>query len=464
MQKSSKLDRSFYKKVLLIAIPIIIQNGITQFVSLLDNIMVGSVGQLPMAGVSVSNQLLLVFNLCIFGACSGAGIFTAQFHGNQDHASIRYTFRFKIIACIIITALGATVFLVGGRLLIGLFLQGEGSPENAAAILDFGWGYLLIMLIGLLPFAITNTYSSTLRECGQTMVPMVGGVCAVLTNLSLNYVLIFGHFGLPAMGAKGAAIATVISRFVELAVVVIWTHSHRKQHPFVKGVYRSLYIPGKLLLRIVGKATPLIGNEFLWASGMTFLSQCYSTCGLDVVPAITIADVIKNLSSVVQMAMGNAVGILMGQLMGSGASRQEVQSKNRKLIILAVAAGVAFGGLLAVAAPFFPQIYNAEDTTDAIRQLATRLIWIYAVMMPFNAFTLSAYFTLRSGGKTLVTFLFDSCFVWCVIAPAAFCLSRFTDLPILPLFAICQGADILKTIIGAWLVGQGKWIRNLANS
>ena len=451
-------DRAFLKKVLLIAVPIIIQNGITQFVSLLDNIMVGTVGQLPMSGVAIANQLILIFNLCVFGATSGAGIFTAQFHGKGDHEGIRHSFRFKIIVCLVVTALALTVFSLFGQPLIGLFLTGEGDPADAALTLAYGMDYLQIMLIGLLPFAITNAYSTTLRECGQTVVPMAGGVAAVLTNLGLNYVLIFGHLGFEPMGVRGAAIATVISRYVELAIVAAWTHLHGREHPFIHGAYNSLYIPGTLLGKIAKKGLPLLANEFLWISGMTILSQCYSTCGLAVVPAVNIADVIKNLSSVVHMAIGNAVGIIMGQLMGSGAPEDEVRSANRKVITLAVLAGLLFGVVLAVAAPFFPRLYNVSDE---VRTLAQRMIWVYAVMMPFNAFTLSSYFTLRSGGQALVTFLFDSCFVWGVVVPLAFCLSRFTTLAILPLYAICQGTDILKTGLGAWMVGQGKWIRNL---
>ena len=451
-------DRAFLKKVLLIAVPIIIQNGITQFVSLLDNIMVGSVGQLPMSGVAIANQLTMIFNLCVFGATSGAGIFTAQFHGKGDHDGIRHSFRFKIIVCLAVTALALTLFTLFGQPLIGLFLTGEGDPADAALTLAYGMDYLRIMLIGLLPFALTNAYSTTLRECGQTVVPMVGGVAAVLTNLGLNYVLIFGHFGFAPMGVRGAAIATVISRFVELAIVVIWTHCHSKEHPFIKGAFQSLYIPSALLAKIAQKGLPLLANEFMWISGMTVLSQCYSTCGLAVVPAVNIADVIKNLSSVVYMAIGNAVGILMGQLMGSGAPEGEVRSANRKLITLAVLAGVLFGALLAAAAPFFPRLYNVSAE---VRLLSTQMILVYAVMMPFNAFTLSSYFTLRSGGQALVTFLFDSCFVWCVVVPLAFCLSRFTALTILPLYILCQATDVLKTGLGAWMVGQGKWIRNL---
>ena len=224
------------------------------------------------------------------------------------------------------------------------------------------------------------------------------------------------------------------------------------------GVYRSLYIPGKLLKDITVKGMPLLVNEFLWASGMAILSQCYSTCGLDVVPATNISSTLYNLGSVVFLSMGNSVGIIMGQMLGARTPEAEVRDTNRKLLVVSVLSGVVFGGLMASVSGLFPQIYN---TTDEIRSLATILICINALAMPFNSYTNATYFTLRSGGQTLVTFLFDSCFVWGVCVPLAFCLTRFVGISIIPLFAICQSLDLIKCCIGYIMIKQGKWIQNL---
>ena len=451
-------DRAFYRHVFSVAIPIIVQNGITNFVSMLDNIMVGQVGTLPMSGVSIVNGLIFVFNLCIFGASSGAGIFTAQFFGSHDDEGIRHTFRFKFLICCILSALGIALFLLGDRFLIGLYLTGEGDPAEAAEVLNYGVQYLHVMVWGFLPFALTNAYASTLKETGNTFVPMVAGIIATLTNLVGNYILIFGHFGAPQMGVQGAALATVISRFVELAIVAGWTHLNVEKNPFIAGIYRSFYLPGKLLKAITVKGMPLLVNEALWSSGMAILNQCYSTCGLDVVPAQNISSTLFQLGSVVFLSMGNAVGIIMGQMLGAGNPEAEVRDSNGQLLALSVAAGVVFGALMASVSGLFPQLYN---TTDTVRQLATWLICISAIMMPFNSYTNATYFTLRSGGQTMVTFLFDSCFVWGVVIPLAYCFSRFTDMPILPLYAICQGTDLLKSLIGAVMIKQGKWIQNL---
>ena len=451
-------DKAFYRRVLSVAIPIIIQNGISNFVNLLDNIMVGQVGTIPMSGVAIVNQLLFVFNLCVFGAASGAGIFTAQFCGSRDHEGIRHTFRFKIMVGLLLAALGIGIFLTAGTPLIQLYLTGEGSPEDVAQTLHYGLRYLHIMLIGLVPFALSNAYSSTLRETGQTVVPMAAGICAVLVNLAFNYILIFGKFGAPAMGVEGAAWATVISRYVELAIVAGWTHLNGSRNPFIRGAYRSAYIPGVLLKGIILKGMPLLVNEFLWSTGMAFMNQCYTTRGLDVVAANNISGTLWNLSSVVFLSMGNAVGIIMGQLLGAGTGRDKIKEENRKLVFTSVVSCLFFGGVMAALSGLFPMLYN---TSGDVRQLATQFILIGAVMMPFNSYTNASYFTLRSGGQTMVTFLFDSCFQWVVCVPLAFCLSRFTAMPIVPLYALCQATDFLKCAIGGWMLRQGKWIQNL---
>ena len=204
--------RSFYTMIFAIAMPIMVQNGITNFVSMIDNIMVGRVGTNEMSGVAIVNQLIMVFALCIFGGVAGAGIFTAQFHGARNIEGIRYTFRYKLIVISIIATLSIAVFYCFGDELIRLYLQGESGAEDAieethrqAKI------YLSYMLIGLPPFAISQAYGDTLRCVEETIIPMKAGIVSVCVNLSLNYVLIYGKFGVPALGVAGAAIATVIA-------------------------------------------------------------------------------------------------------------------------------------------------------------------------------------------------------------------------------------------------------------
>ncbi len=450
-------DKAFYKTMLAIAVPVMLQNGLTNLVSLLDNIMVGAVGTEQMSGVSIVNQLLFVFNLCIFGGLSGAGIYTAQFYGKNDQEGVRHTFRFKMVLVMILFVLGLGVFMTFGDKLIALYLQVGVYSGDIANTAQYGAVYLQVMLWGLLPFAIQQAYASNLRETGETILPMKAGIVAILVNLVFNYILIFGKFGAPAMGAKGAAVATVLSRYVECAIVVIWTHRHKDRVRFIVGAYKNFRVPGTLVKDFCQKGMPLLVNEFLWSAGMAMLTQSFSTRGLDVVAALNICTTIANLFNVVWLAMGTAISIIVGQNLGAGEFDKAEDSCWRS-ITFSVLSAIGVGILMAAAAPLFPAMYN---TTDAVRGLATGLLLVVAATGPIHAFCHGSYFTLRSGGKTWVTFLFDSAYLWVVSIPVARILSTGTAWHIVLVYAICQSIDIVKCILGYILLSRKVWLNRI---
>lgn len=450
-------DRAFYKMVLAVAVPIMIQNGITNFVGLLDNIMVGQIGTEQMSGVAIVNQLLMVYYLCIFGGLAGAGIFTAQYFGQKDDEGIRHTFRYKFWMALILTACAVLLLLFGGANLIQMYLNGSSDGGDLAAALYYGQRYLWVMLLGLPAFMLVQIYVSTLRECGETVVPMKAGVAAVIVNLLFNYVLIYGKLGLPALGVVGAAIATVLSRYVEAAIVIAWTHRHKEQNPYIVGIYRTLKVPKALIGKYFIKGAPLLINETLWSSGMAMLTQCYSVRGLSVIAGLNIANTINNVFNVVFIAMGDAVAIIIGQYLGAG-KMEEARDTDNKIIAFSVCCCIGIAVLMILVAPFFPRIYN---TTDDVRAVAAQFIIAQAIFMPQAAFMHATYFTLRSGGKTIITFLFDSVFVWCVSVPVAYFLSRFTMMSVIAIFAMVQIADWIKCVIGFVLVKKGVWLQNI---
>lgn len=450
-------DRAFYQKLFAIMTPVLIQNVITNFVSLLDNIMVGQVGTEPMSGVAIVNQLLFVFNLCIFGGLAGAGIFTAQFYGKSDDEGIRNTFRIKLYIAAGSVVLFLALFLSFGEQLIALFLHEGQENLNLEATLDYGREYLAVMLVQTVPFAMMQVYASTMRETGETLLPMKAGIIAVFVNLVFNYILIFGKLGAPAMGVVGAAIATVLARFVECFIVMYWTHRHRDRCPYITGAYRSLKVPSALVKQVIILGTPLLLNEIFWSAGMTVLNQCYSLRGLEVVSAVNISATVSNLFFCAFFSMGTTVSIIVGQLLGAGELEKAVD-EDTKLIAFSVALCFAVGLVMAMLAPLIPQIYN---TTDTVKRLASALLLVSAAMMPVNAFTNSAYFTLRSGGKTVITFVFDCVFVWVLSIPVAFILSRYTAMHILPMYIVVQALDIIKCAIGYDLLKKRKWVKNL---
>ena len=453
-------DKAFYRMVLAIAVPVMVQSGITQFVSLLDNLMVGRIGTEECGGVARANQLIFVFNLCIFGGLSGAGIFSAQFSGKNDVDGMRHVLRFKLYFVIAASVLGILILHFFGSPLISLFLH-EGSEEgDLVKTLNFGLDYLKIMLIGLPLYAVSQCYASSLKETGETFIPMIGSGTAVLVNLVFNYILIFGKFGFPVMGVKGAAIATVLSRVVELAIIAIWAHTHTKRFGFFSMFYSSFKVPKALTFDIIQKGSPLMFNELLWSRGMSTLTACYSMRGLATVNALNISSTVSNLCNVVFMAIGSSIAIIVGNLLGAGKF-EEARDTDRKIITMSVLGCFIFGSLLAVSAKYIPNLY---ETTDEVKSLATSFLLICAVSMPFNAFTHGCYFTLRSGGQTKITMAFDSCFVWVICIPLAYCLANFTSIPIIPMFIICTATELIKCVIGYFFVKSDRWVKNIVNN
>ena len=447
-------NRAFYKSLLAVAIPIIIQNSITNFISLLDNVMVGQIGTEQMSGVSIVNQLLFVFNLCIFGALSGAGLFGAQFFGNKEYENLRHTFRYKLVISAIIFTGAITLFLVAGEPLVSLYLHEGSETGDLALTLFYAKKYLAISLF---PFTVTQIYASSLREVKHTVPPMAAGIVGVCVNLSLNYVLIFGKLGAPAMGVEGAALATVISRFVECICVIVWTHTHTNKCPFIVGAYRSLRIPRKLVRSITVTGMPLLLNETLWAAGQAMLLQCYSLRGIATVSAMNISGIAFNTFSVLYFSMGTTISILVGHRLGEG-DLETAASDAKKMIAFSTLLGFISGTLIAICSLFLPDLYN---TTEEVRTLAVSFILTVAVSAPIQAILNASYFTLRSGGKTLLTFLFDSAYVWCFTIPLSWCVIRFTNLPVEWVYFMCYNSDIVRCVIGIVLVKRGIWLNDL---
>lgn len=447
-----------YKKTLLIAIPVMIQNLITNFVALIDNIMVGQVGTEQMSGVAIVNQILFVYNITIFGAVSGAGIFCAQFFGKGDTNGVRNTFRFKVISVFALTFIGILLFLLWGDNLISMYLHDADKGIDLGQTFSYAKEYLMIMLVGLVPFSVEQAYSGTLREGGIAVPPMAAGIAAVVTNTVLNYLLIFGIGIFPEMGVRGAAIATVISRFVQVAIVIVWTHLNSRRLGFVKGLYRSLRVPAELAGRMIKKGLiPLMANECLWSAGVAALTQCYSMRGIDVVAGLNISNTVVNLFNVMYIAFGSGVSVVIGQLLGANDLAAAKKAAPR-LIAFSGIMCVVVGGIMAALSGTFPRIYN---TTDDVRALAASFILISAILMPIQAMLHSTYFSLRSGGKTLITFIFDSGFSWCVSVPLAYGLVHFTGMPVIYIYLCCQLVEAVKCVVGFVLIKKGVWLSNI---
>ena len=453
-------DKAFYRRVFAVSVPMMVANAITNFVGLLDNVMIGTLGTEALAGVSIVNQFIFIFQLVVFGAVSAASIFTSQFHGSGDKEGVVQTFRFKAYINIVCTGICIAIFLLFGDALIDLFLHEGQDTGNIALAKQYAKEYLLVMVIGLLPFALTQVYGSTMRETGEVLVPMYSSIAAVVTNCIGNAVLIFGLLGAPALGAKGAAIATVLSRFVELAIVAIYAHLKNGKCYYANQSLRSFRIPLPLFRQIFAKGIPIMLNEFFWSLAITMRNQSFSTRGLDVVAAQTINTTIWNLMSVIYMAVGCSIAIIVGNLLGAGKI-EEAEDAAVKMRGFCVAVGAVIGAIMGALSSVFPLFF---DASESVASIATFMLIVSGVGMPFAAYCHAAYYTLRTGGKVLITVLFDAVWMWAVVVPLSMILSNFTSMSIHPLFAICMLVDVFKMLLGVLLLNKVKWANQLVGT
>ena len=451
--------RAFYRMVIALIIPMIVQQGVTSFVNLLDNIMVGALGTAAMSGVAIANQLFFVYNMIIFGGMSAASIFGAQYFGSGDYEGMRCTTRIKLIFGLLTTVVVTLIFVYAGKDLALLFLDNQAnSGVDTAYILDVTLSYIRIILWGLPPFFIVQCYSGTLRECGETVISMIASVCAIVVNLVFNWLLIFGKLGFPELGVNGAAIATVLARYVELAIILIYTHVKAKKFPFVPGLYRNFFrIPASLVGRVVVKGWPLLINEALWSFGTTFINRYYSTHGLSVVAALNIQSTAWQLFSIIMMASGNAVSILVGQKLGAGEI-EEAKDVDRKLLCFTVLSHIGIGAIAIALSGLVPRMYNTEQD---VRDLAQWFLIVMGMTLPIHSYIHGAYFTIRSGGRTFVTMLFDSVYTWCIPVLLSWLLCSYTSLSIFAIYFIVQFSDLIKVGIAIPMLRSGFWAKNI---
>lgn len=452
-------NKRLYKNALMLAAPIMIQNGITNMVNLVDNVMVGSLGTEAITAVSIVGQLIFVFNLAIFGGLSGAGIYAAQYYGQGNHEGFRNAVRIKHWIGGFCLLLGLLAFMFGKEFLIGLYLHGESGSVDSALTMSYAKQYMNIMLVGLPFFVITQIYATSLREAGKSVMPMIAGVISVVIDIVFNYLLIYGNFGFPKLGVSGAAIATVMARIAEALIILISVILSRKKYSFMDNLYRTMLVPKNAAGQMLKKGVPIFFNEFIWAGATAMLTQCYSLKGLEIVAGLNISNAICSLLNVVFIALGSAVGILIGQTLG--ASKYDKARRDAfSLMWFSGALCIALSAILIAISGLFPNLY---DTSEQVRSYATWFIVITALFFPVQGVLNALYFTLRSGGKTLITFLFDGAYSLCVSVTIAAVLCYFTDVSVFAVLAIVQSADIIKVIIGYILIKKGVWISNIVD-
>ncbi|MDD4194404.1 MAG: MATE family efflux transporter [Acholeplasmataceae bacterium] len=442
-------DRQFYKTLFQVAAPLVLQQLITTSVQLVDNVMVGRLGESSIGAVSVINQLYFIVILVTFGAYAGAGIFTSQFFGSGDHDKLKQTIRFKLITGALIALIALIIFTVFGENLIRLFTK---NPET----IKQGLAYLKIARWSAFPWVISVAISNTFREMSITKPLLYISIVAIITNTLLNFLLIFGLLGFPALGVTGAAIATFISRFVELGLMIVLLI--KKGSIFNTKMTQMLHIQPKLLKSMIIMSIPLTLNELLWSTGQTAFLHAYSTRGDSALAALNISGAISQLVFVTFGGIATAVAVLVGNTLGKNAL-DEAKDNARKLIAFSVFFAAIAGLILFILSFFILNIYDVAETTKDIARFNIR---INALFIPVYSFNVALFFTLRSGGDTKSTFMIDSGYMWVVAVPIAMVLAYLTDLKVTMMFLLIQSLDLPKMFFGLSRFRKEHWVKNLA--
>jgi putative MATE family efflux protein len=442
-------DKNFYKKLMAISMPIVLQQLLTSSLQLIDNLMVGSLGELAIGSVSVVNQLYFVIILITFGALAGAGIFTSQYFGSKNFVMLKQTFRFKLIVALLLVFLSILVFSVFGETLMRFFTENDITISG-------GLDYLKIVKWSMLPWAFSVAISTTFREIGITKPLLKVTLVAIITNTLLNYLLIFGNFGFPELGIEGAAYGTLISRFVEfILMLVLLIKKGKIFNTSLKDIFK---IDSLVLKAIIIMAIPLLLNEFFWSMGQTMFLQSYSTRGDFALAAMNITNAISQLVFVTFGGIATGIAVMVGNTLGDNRIA-EAKDNAKKVIAFAVAFAVLTGTVLFVLSFFILELYDVEIETKII---AARNIRINAIFIPVFSFNVSIYFTLRSGGDTKSTMIMDSGYMWLVQVPVVFILARVTNLNVVMLFLIVQLLELPKSMIAMSRYRKEHWLKNLA--
>jgi putative MATE family efflux protein len=442
-------DKAFYKSLIAVTAPLVLQQLLTSSVQLVDNVMVGTLGDEVLGSVAVVNQLYFVVMLIMFGTIGGAGILTSQYHGAKNIDRLKQTFRFKVLAGLVLASLAWLLFTFFGEALISLFAKEDVTIQS-------GLDYLAIARWSAFPFAVNIAISSSFRETGITKPLLYISIVAILSNAFFNYLLIFGHFGFPELGVVGAAIATFIARLIELGLTLVLLAKSGELLRF--SLPTIFHIETDVMKKIIKMARPLMINEALWSLGQTMFFLAYSTRGETALSAMSVSSTISQLVFVTFGAIGTGVSVLVGKTLGSG-QLEMAKDNARKMIAFGVLFSLFAGVLLFIASFFVLDIYQVSEEAKTIARFCIR---VNSVFIAVYAFNVAMYFTLRSGGDIKSTLQMDSGFMWVVMVPVAMVLAYFTTMSVTLMFLIIQSLDIPKAFFAVNRYKKGLWVKNLA--
>lgn len=444
-------DKKFYIITLSIALPIMAQQFVTTFVNLIDNIMIGSVGSLALTSVTVANKVYLIFNSSMFGICGAASIFIAQYYGAKDNKSCQKIFNINIVCGLLIASLFVLALLLFPKQLMEIF---SSNPD----VIHESLRYIRFAVYTYIPYAISNCVMMALRAIGVNKIQLGIGIVTVMINTLLNYILIFGHFGMPVMGVQGAAIATAIARIIEMCVYLLILL--KQKYTFYLSLEGMFHLDFQLIRSMIKKAVPLTINEILFSLGLTMIFISYMRCDESLISAISVVDTVMQIAYIIFGGLSSAVSILIGNRLGANQI-QEAKDNARLLLAFGVMIGIGISVIFISIAPIIASFYNVKEL---IKETIILLIRIKSLLLPVYVYNVCIFFILRAGGDALSTMIMDSGFLWCAGVLVSTVLSIFVEIPLVLLFTIVESCDVFKLFVATYFFRKEKWAKNMTLS
>ena len=444
-------DRPFMREMLTIAVPISLQQLINASLNLIDVLMVGQLGETSIAGIGLSNQLFFVFILLLFGLTSGMSIFTAQFWGKREIEPIRKVLGMSILTASFIAVIFTVAATVFTRSVLGLF-------TNDTNVIEIGSQYLGIVGFSYIAVALATAYIAALRSIQLVKITVIASVAALLFKTTLGYSLIFGHFGLPALGVRGAAIGTASGWTLELILLLIFIYTQKT--PLAANPLSFFTFEFSFFQRVLRTTLPAVANELFWSVGIATYNGIYAHIGTEAIAAINVNATIEELGFVVFMGLGNACAVMVGNRIGAG-KKDEAHEIVRRLILLSVISAWLVGLAVFIVRDVVIGWYNLSPAgIHNVRMLMLVMVCVLWIRM-FNFITFIG--ALRAGGDTLFALVMEICSIWLIGVPAAYIGAFILDLPVYIVYLMVGLEELAKAFVSFWRYRSREWIHDVVN-
>ena len=442
-------EKSFYKLIISIALPIAVQNLITFAVSMIDTMMLGSLGEVELSAAAIGNNLFFVLMVLLFGLAGGSNILISQYWGKGEVNAIHKILSIMYRGCLIIAA----IFIGIAMILPEFFMKIYTSDIR---VIEAGVTYLRIVSIGYIFYAITNCTIMMLRSVKTVRISLVVYISSLIVNALFNYILIFGKFGMPRLGVMGAAIATVIARITEFIIVIIFMIVFEEK---INLRIKHLVKIDKLMLKdFISNCTPVLFNEFLWSTGSTMISIIIGRLGTETVADNSISNVVFQFVTVFIFGLSNATSVIIGNTIGEGRNEKAKEYANT-VGVLSLIMGIMAAMVIGIIRPIVVDFYNVSEST---KNIAMNIMSAMSIIVIFQSYGITLMMgVLRGGGDAKFVLINDIVFLWLVAIPCGFLAAFIFNWPIAVVFFILKSDEIIKSIIAVIRVLSGKWVRNV---